>query len=95
MNRQEPGSADLGYEIRDVRGERGDSDRIEAWLPGWLWWTVQAVKRDDGWLVLVDRAVAETAGVPNAARTALEAADAEQARIWVELLAALYVKAAA
>ena len=50
---------------------------------------------DDGWLVLVDRAVAETAGVPKAARTALEAADAEQARIWVELLAALYLTAEA
>ena len=48
---------------------------------------------DDGWLELVDRAVAETAGVPKAARAALETADAEQARIWVELLVALYVMA--
>lgn len=48
MNRQESGFADLGYEIRNVPGERGGSDLMEAWLPGWLWWAVQAVKRDDG-----------------------------------------------
>ena len=70
-------------------------DQIEAWLPGWLWPVVRAVRRDAGWLVLVDPAVSVTAGAPEADRSGLDVASAHEAHIWVELLAALYVNAEA
>lgn len=87
------GGAERGYEIRDYRHHPDGPDQIEAWLPGSLWPVVRAVQRDGGWLVLVDPAVSATAGVPEADRSGLDAINADEARIWVELLTALYVKA--
>lgn len=81
-------------EIRELSDEQSVS-AVEAWLPGWRWPAVRAVQRDSGWLVLVDPVVSTTAGVEDAARSALDAVNADEARIWVKLLAALYVKAVA
>ncbi|GAB5013149.1 hypothetical protein MAHJHV63_44540 [Mycobacterium avium subsp. hominissuis] len=53
------------------------------------------MRRDAGWLVLVDPAVSVTAGAPEADRSGLDVASAHEAHIWVELLAALYVNAEA
>lgn len=87
------GSPTPDYEIRDYRREPDGLAQIEAWLPGWLWPAVRAVQRDDGWLVLVGPEVSATAGVHEADRSGLDAVNADEARIWVKLLAALYVKA--
>jgi len=95
MSRTESNSTELGYEIRNYRHDPDGPDQIEAWLSGWLWPVVRAVHRNDGWLVLVDPAVSATAGVPEADRSGLDAISANEARIWVEMLAALYVKAVA
>jgi len=95
MSPTQGNSTELGYEIRNYLHDPDGSDQIEAWLPGWLWPVVRAVQRDAGWLVLVDPAVSGSAGVPEADRSGLDAISAKEARIWVELLAALYVKAVA
>ncbi|OBJ93992.1 hypothetical protein [Mycobacterium sp. 1245852.3] len=84
---------DLTVEIREPTDDQSVS-AVEAWLPGWHWPAVRAVRRGAGWLVLVDPVVSATAGVEEAARSALDAIDAGEARIWVKMLAALYVKAA-
>lgn len=95
MNQTESDSTERAYEIRDYRHDPDGPDQIEAWLSGSPWPVVRAVRREDVWLVLVDPAVSATAGVPEANRTGLDAINADEARIWVELLAALYVKAVA
>lgn len=95
MSQREDRTAELELEIRDDGTEPDGTAQIEAWLPGWSWPVVRAVQRGDGWLVLVGAEVSVTAGVRKADRSGLDAINADEARIWVELLAALYVKAAA
>ncbi|MCH9668703.1 MAG: hypothetical protein K0U80_12715, partial [Actinomycetia bacterium] len=95
MSQTEDFAAELELEIREDRAEPDGPAQIEAWLPGWSWPVVSAVQRGDGWLVLVGAEVSVTAGVRKADRSGLDAINADEARIWVELLAALYVKAAA
>lgn len=80
-----------GYEVRDYRDAEEGGPRVEVWLAGWHWPVVRAVKYTGGWLVLVDSKVAELAGV--GALTGLHAINADDAIKWVELLAALYLKA--
>jgi hypothetical protein len=83
------------YEIRDQR-QLNDGASIEAWLAGWHWPATLAVKSVSGtWLVLVDRWVAESAGLGDIYLTGVSAKNADHALEWVKLLAALYVKAAA
>lgn len=82
-----------GYEVRDYRDAEEGGPRLEVWLAGWLWPVVRAVKYTGGWLVLVDSKVAELAGVGGVSLTGLRASNGDEAMKWVELLAALYVKA--
>ncbi|BCP13989.1 hypothetical protein [Mycobacterium paraintracellulare] len=46
-----------------------------------------------GWLVLVDSKVAQVAGVGGVDMTGLDTINADEALKWVELIAALYVRA--
>lgn len=46
-----------------------------------------------GWLVLVDSNVAQVAGVGGVDMTGLDTINADEALKWVELIAALYVRA--
>jgi multidrug resistance efflux pump len=82
-----------GYEIRDRRDSTEARPSVEAWLPDWQWPAVRAVEYAGGWLVLVDSEVAEVAGVRGVDMTGLDAINADESLKWVELLAALYVKA--
>lgn len=83
----------LGYEIREFLIDNQGRTQIEAWLPGWLWPAVRIAQRSDGWQVVVGSEIFAVAGVSEVGLTGLDAINAEEARTWVKLLAALYVKA--
>lgn len=80
--------------IRELSEDHSVS-AVEAWLPGWRWPAVRAVQRGTRWLVSLDPVVSTAAGVEDAAHSAFDAINADDARIWVELLASLYVTAVA
>lgn len=88
------GRKESTVEIRELSHDQSVS-AVEAWLPGWQWPAVRAVQRGSGWLVFVDPVFSTTAGVEDVVRSALDAVDADEALLWVKLLAALYVKAVA
>jgi hypothetical protein len=83
------------YEIKDCCNRECARPRIEAWTPGLGWPAVCAAEHGGEWIVLVDPVIAEVADLGAVRLTALGAINAEHALDWVELLAALYVKAVA
>ena len=85
---------DPQYEVRDRRDTKDGRGSIEAWLPGWHWPVVRAVEHAGRWLVLADPKVAEVGGQGNIHMAGGEVAGADDAMQWVNVLAALYVKAA-
>jgi hypothetical protein len=84
-----------GYEVGDRRESTDGRASIEALLPGWHWPVVRAVEDAGRWLVLADPKVAELGGVGSTHLAAGEVVSADNAMQWVNVLTALYVKAAA
>ena len=83
------------YEIRECCNRDCARPRIEAWTTHLGWPAAGAVEYDGEWIVFVDSAAADVAGLGAVWLTAVGAINAEHALDWVELLAALYVKAVA
>jgi hypothetical protein len=85
----------VSYEIRPRQNRENGRTLIDALVPGLAWPAIVPSEDGAGWLVFVSSAVTEHAGLDRQYLTGVDAINESLALLWVELLAALYLKAVA